>query len=337
MKKILLDSGLNFYKGNMHCHSTQSDGKLTPDELKELYKSNGYSFLAITDHDCVYDNSHLNDDDFIVLTACEISIKQFENQSTMKNFNMKVCHLNLYAKQPYNLYNVFYSTAADHYNSGERKARLVEKYGDNHREYSAKGISRIIKCANEHGFFAAYNHPRWSLENYNDYMGYEGLWGVEIYNTGCNVGGIYEYDINVLDDMLRGGRRIFATCGDDNHNRISDSLGAFVTVNCKELTYDNIISSLLDGKFYSSTGPKIHSLYVEDSKVYVECSPAERISLSTAGRRSEAKCADTPDGICGAEFNLRETDGYFRISVLDSRGRRADTQAYFTADLGLKF
>ncbi|MDO5310334.1 MAG: PHP domain-containing protein [Clostridia bacterium] len=332
MKRILLDSGLNFYKGNMHCHSTHSDGRLTPKELKALYKSRGYSFLAITDHDCIYDNSYLNDDDFLALTACEISIKQFENQSTMKNFSMKVCHLNLYAKQPDNLYNVFYSTAADHYNSAEKKAQLVAKYGDNHREYSGEGISRIIKCANDNGFFVSYNHSRWSLENYNDYMGYDGLWGVEIYNTGCNVGGIYEYDINVLDDMLRGGKRVFAVCGDDNHNRTNDSFGAFVMVNCKELTYDNIVDSLLGGRFYSSTGPKIYSLYIENGRVYIECSAAERISLSTAGRRSEAHCADTPDGICRAEFNLCETDGYFRIDVLDSRGCRADTQAYFLSD-----
>jgi hypothetical protein len=37
-KKILLDSSKNFYKGNMHCHSTLSDGDMTPSELKEAYK-----------------------------------------------------------------------------------------------------------------------------------------------------------------------------------------------------------------------------------------------------------------------------------------------------------
>ena len=37
MKKILLDSNKNFYKGNMHCHSNLSDGKLSPEELKEQF------------------------------------------------------------------------------------------------------------------------------------------------------------------------------------------------------------------------------------------------------------------------------------------------------------
>ena len=92
------------------------------------------------------------------------------------------------------------------------------------------------------------------------------------------------------------------------------------------------MDSLLGGRFYSSSGPEIYSLNIENGKVYIECSPAERISLSTAGRRSEARFADTPNGICRAEFKLCETDGYFRIDVLDSCGCRADTQAYFLSD-----
>ena len=39
------------YKANLHCHSTLSDGKKTPEELREMYKSHGYSILAITDHE----------------------------------------------------------------------------------------------------------------------------------------------------------------------------------------------------------------------------------------------------------------------------------------------
>ena len=48
MKKILLDSNKNFYKANLHCHSTKSDGFWTVEEIKEYYKSNGYSVVAIT-------------------------------------------------------------------------------------------------------------------------------------------------------------------------------------------------------------------------------------------------------------------------------------------------
>ena len=38
---------------DLHCHSTASDGTLTPSQVVELAKEKGISFLALTDHDTV--------------------------------------------------------------------------------------------------------------------------------------------------------------------------------------------------------------------------------------------------------------------------------------------
>ena len=336
MKKILLDESKNFYRGNMHCHSTLSDGHFTPEELKELYKSRGYSFLAITDHEHFNNNSYLDDEDFITLTSAEFAIKEFPTQSTLKNFDMKVCHLNFYAKRQDNDYTFCYNSAADHFSKPERRPFINRPEKDHERIYGHEGISALIKEANEHGFFVCYNHPRWSLENYADYSGYDGLWGVEIYNHACCVDGLYDYDINVLDDMLRDGKRVFASCGDDNHNRgaeLMQSFGASVWVNADSLSYENIVDGLMSGNFYSSMGPEIYSLYVEDGRVYVKCSDAERISYSTRGRRSKAVNAKDEDYLNEASFEIRETDGYFRIEVMNEKGQRANTQAYFLNEL----
>ena len=42
--------GRKWFKGNLHTHTTASDGKLPPEECYALYKSKGYDFLARTDH-----------------------------------------------------------------------------------------------------------------------------------------------------------------------------------------------------------------------------------------------------------------------------------------------
>ncbi|MBC7236465.1 MAG: CehA/McbA family metallohydrolase [Chloroflexi bacterium] len=39
-----------WYKGNLHTHTTQSDGERTPEQAIEWYGAHGYDFLAITDH-----------------------------------------------------------------------------------------------------------------------------------------------------------------------------------------------------------------------------------------------------------------------------------------------
>lgn len=330
--KILFGGKKNFYKGNMHCHSNLSDGKKSPEELKDYYKSNGYSFLAITDHEHINNNSYLDDDDFVTITSCEVAIKQFPLQSTLVNQQMKVCHLNLYAKEQTNDYNVCYSEVYDHFSSPERRAMLNRPKEDFERVYSTDGINKIIKTANDNGFFVSYNHPRWSLENYREYGGYEGLWGVEIYNTSCNVGGLYEYDINVYDDFLRDGKKIFATSGDDNHNTKNDSFGTYVMVNADILNYKSIINSLLNGDFYTSTGPEIFEISLDGMTVNVKCSAAYKINLTTSGRRYETKTANDGESITDATFSLKETDGYFRISVLDGKGKIANSQGYFLED-----
>jgi hypothetical protein len=40
----------HWYKGNLHTHTTQSDGKKSPDEVRTWYQEHGYDFIAITDH-----------------------------------------------------------------------------------------------------------------------------------------------------------------------------------------------------------------------------------------------------------------------------------------------
>lgn len=38
-------------KGQLHAHTTMSDGRLTPQETADEYARLGFHFLAITDHD----------------------------------------------------------------------------------------------------------------------------------------------------------------------------------------------------------------------------------------------------------------------------------------------
>jgi len=39
-----------FHRGNLHTHSTHSDGVLTAQEVCRRYQDEGYDFIALTDH-----------------------------------------------------------------------------------------------------------------------------------------------------------------------------------------------------------------------------------------------------------------------------------------------
>ena len=77
-RKYLITHEGNFYKANLHSHSTFSDGVLTPEQAKELYKSHGYSVYAYTDHVKLYDHRELTDPDFLVLVGYELGILRRE-------------------------------------------------------------------------------------------------------------------------------------------------------------------------------------------------------------------------------------------------------------------
>ena len=51
MKRWLLPETGNFYKANLHLHTTVSDGVWSPEEAKRRYAERGYSILAFTDHE----------------------------------------------------------------------------------------------------------------------------------------------------------------------------------------------------------------------------------------------------------------------------------------------
>ena len=132
---------------------------------------------------------------------------------------------------------------------------------------------------------------------------------------------------------MRDGKRIFVSSGDDNHNRKDDSFGSFVMVEADELKYSNIIDGLLGGNFYTSTGPTIAEINVEGNTVTVKCSDAKSIFYSTRGRRCGFVTADKGDNVNTATFEISDGDGYFRISVVDEFGNRADSQAYFLDEI----
>ena len=71
MKKYLLPHGTNAYKANLHAHTNISDGALTSEQVKDLYKSNGYSVVAYTDHDLLIPHDELTDKDFLALPGFE--------------------------------------------------------------------------------------------------------------------------------------------------------------------------------------------------------------------------------------------------------------------------
>lgn len=344
MRKYLISEKGTFYKANLHSHSNLSDGKLSPSEMKEEYKKRGYSILATSDHDVLHCNYYLTDEDFLVLTAYEISIRS-DDDPTPHAFR-KVVDLNLLAKEPHNMTQVGYhpeSVAA-----WIRREKITQEFADNinyagelrDMHYYVANMNKIIKTANETGYLVTLNHPMWSLMNYNDYANFEGLWAMEVYNHGCAaISGLSDSE-SVYDDILRTGKNIFAVATDDNHNGAaldaanSDSFGGFIMVKSEKLDYKNIIDALESGDFYASSGPEIHEIYYENGYVYLKTSEAAEICMTTLGRRGARVAKDDGSPVTEAKFKIEpELYGFVRFRVTDRAGKKAWTNAFYVDEL----
>lgn len=341
MRIDLLPREGTFYKANLHTHSTVSDGALTPAELKEVYKAQGYSILAITDHGALVPHTELTDDTFVAITSYEADTNAPDDENGY--FCRPTYHMNLYARDPHKSVSaVFTPTRVWPPHCLQYMSEEAKKV-DFRREYNVESINAFIAKAKEDGFLVTLNHPNWSLQRYPDYAGLRGLWGVEWYNTGCERSG-YPDNMQPIDDLLALGERVFPLATDDAHDsreNLRDYFGGFLMVKAARLDYDTVFAALERGDFYSSWGPTIEELYIEDGKLHVVSSPAARVTLLTERRQRKLAAAGEGDALTHTVFDLADFDGYdanfpnkkkpsyFRVSVTDASGAQAQTRAYF--------
>lgn len=315
-----------FYKVNMHCHTVISDGKMTPEEIKEAYLAEGYSAVAFTDHEVFFPHHELTDETFVALAGYETAIKEFPDLHT--GIFRRAYHINLIARRADILRQPFANP--DILTPGNCAAHFDPDNCDELLTYafSPEGVSDLVRRANERGFFAFYNHPAWSMMPEDDYSKIEGLWGVELMNTDSFLLG--DCHAGPLVSFLRVGERLLPVGGDDNHNArgLEGSFGAFTMLSATSLTYESLSEAIENGCGYASNGPLILDIAYDDAKIYVKTSPAARIILLSEGRY--AKCVQG-EGIEEAIFkrNPAKTGEFVRFEVVDAQGRRAISRAYF--------
>ncbi|MBE7049382.1 MAG: PHP domain-containing protein [Ruminococcaceae bacterium] len=325
------------YKANLHCHSTFSDGKRTPRELKDMYKKKGYSILSITDHECPKSHSYLDDEEFITVTGYEAYIRKDKNAAY--DLYEKETHLNLFARDSKDETIICYNAPYCKYLSEERKESLIKKGSQVTREYSVSYINQFIKEAKENGYIVAYNHPCWSMEDEKSIMQYEGFFSMEMCNYSAYKSNAVEYNANLYNKLLYNGKKVFCHSADDNHNGYPDdhpkcdSYGGFTMIMPKEFTYDYIFEAMEKGEMYSSMGPTFKEVSMDGRKIHIECSPVDNIIVYTGSKSPKKVYAKDGETVTSADFEIDERAIFVRVSIGDKFGKRADTRGYFRDEL----
>ena len=251
-----------FYKGNLHTHTTVSDGELTPQETVRLYRDAGYDFLAITDHNYWGNYPELSDEHFLMLPGAEIDTIWENNVHHIVAIGEPACGLEQGFEVP------------------------TEKRGNVHPQ-------QLIDYIRENHAIAIYAHPFWSYTDLALLASLKGVSGVEIINYSCEQewkSGIAEIYFEYLwRDKYKNSESDFLCFGaDDAHGHVPDYCGGYITVKAENLTKAAILDAISIGSFYASyspaeaAAPKLHDFYVEDGIAYVECSPCRNIYINVS-------------------------------------------------------
>ena len=337
IKMYLISPFKKQYKANLHCHSTYSDGKKTPQELKTMYKEKGYSILSITDHETPKNHSYLNDEDFLTITGYEAYIRN--NAECRYDVYGKEIHINLFAKNPENEAIICYNPSYCKYMTDEEKEKYPKAGSQKMREYSVSYINEFVKTAKENGYIASYNHPWWSMEDEADIMAYDGFFSMEMCNYSSYLLGHLEYNAALYDKMLIKGKRIYCHSADDNHNGEPydspghDSFGGFAMIMPESFTYDSVIGAMEKGEMYSSMGPVFNEVSMEGNKIHIECSEVEHIMVFTGSKAPKRAHAEKGKAITCADFEIDDRALFVRVSIVDKYGRFADTRGFFRDEL----
>ncbi|MBQ7922129.1 MAG: hypothetical protein IJ325_06080 [Clostridia bacterium] len=328
------------YRANLHCHSVLSDGHKTPEELKEMYKAEGYSILAITDHERPAQHQDLADEDFIMLTGYECYIRPHPKGAY--DIYASDVHLNLFARDPMNLKMICFNDCYCRYVKRDNALDgLIRVGSERPREYNTEYINEYIRTAKEHGYLVAYNHPYGSMEDEKDIFSYEGLFSLEICNYGSYRTNYLEHCGALYDKILGKKMHLFCHAADDNHNSYpvdhpkSDSFGAFTMIIPDEFTYDGVINAMEKGEMYASMGPVFHEISLEDNKIHIECSDVAHIFVYMGSKKPKYLHAAEGEVLTSADLELDPNARYVRVSILDSKGRWADTRGFFPEEIGL--
>jgi predicted metal-dependent phosphoesterase TrpH len=297
-----------FWRGNLHTHSTLSDGALAVDDVVNRYKAVGYDFVMMSEHFVskfnwpIADTRKHRGNGFTTLIGAELHAPI---TSAGELWHIVAAGLPL-----------------DFAPAGKNETG-----------------PQIARRAMEAGAFVAIAHPSWSRYTIEDGRALSFAHAVEIYNHGCAIENDLGEGFYLLDQLLNEGHHLTAIATDDAHFKTPDHFGGWVQVKAPSLDPEHLLAALKAGHHYSSQGPLIHDIRLSGKLIEIETSPVDTITVVCGNSRT---CVRNGRAITSAAFDLSSLESgwllkkkspWFRVTAIDQASKRAWSNPYWFDDI----
>lgn len=279
------------YRINLHLHTSDSDGKRTPEEAAAIYKAAGYDAVAVTDH-------------------------------WIHGEERELCGLKIFSGCEYNF------GGNETANGGVY--HILSLFCTRDPEVTREdGPASCIRKIHAAGGLAVLAHPAWSV-NQPDLVAAlqetDGFDATEIFNTVSGEKHSTRPYSGAFVDQIAGRGVLFPLfSADDVHYYEEDAVSGAILVTLPELTREALIEAIRAKNFYAvSGGAGAPSLTVTatDTGIHVSCSPVSKIEIFTNAAWAPNRHTVGED-LTETDYEFVKVDRYARVEVTDREGRVA--------------
>lgn len=350
--------GKQWFKGNLHTHSYWSDGDEFPEMIMEWYKSNGYDFVALSDHNVLAQGEKwklipkggiYNDafyayikkygdewveyredtgrvsvrlktfDEYVPLFAEEGKFLIIQSEEITNNFEGKPLHLNAT--------NVRQLTGPQ---EGGSVVEVLQKSIDAvARQREETGQPMIIHINHPNFYYAISPEDIMALNGERFFEVFNGHPMVNNYGDSAHLGTEETWDQINLSYISQGKPVMYGVATDDSHNyhlfgdSYSNSGRGWVMVYTDSLNAGSLIEAMEAGDFYGSTGVTLQELAFEENMLKLRVAAEEGVKYRV--QFIGAKLGDTATSVLkeveatAAEFEVEDGLQFVRARVFSDR------------------
>ncbi len=295
-----------WYKGNTHTHTLNSDGDTSPDEVVRWYRTRAYDFLVLSDHNTLTDVTALR-----ALYGQDPAFLLIPGEEVTDAFSGKPIHVNGYDVDSV----VPPQGGTSVVDVIQRDVDAIRTAGGvpslNHPNFFYAVTADEIRQVERMRLFEIYNgHPLVNNNGSATVPGLEAAWD-QILSSGVLLYGI------AVDDA-----HVFTKPGDMT---VAGPGRGWVAVRAARLSADSILAAMERGDFYASTGIELVTYAVSAAAmtIVVRSDASRIVRVEFIGRNGVL--LERVDG-ARATYRFRGDEGYVRARVVGSDGTRAWTQ-----------
>ncbi len=304
-----------WYKGNLHTHTYWSDGDAFPEMVLDWYKSNGYQFVALTDHNTLQagekwkkiPKSHIYEqafEDYLTRYGEDWVDYQKDSSGLRVKLKTEAEYAPIFQDQAFLILRAEEVTDSFegkplHMNATNIREFVSPQHGSSVVATLQNNIDAVNAQREATGqvMFPHINHPNfgWAI-SVEDMKALRGERFFEVFNGHPMVNNYGDSTRMSTEDMWdqinlaylkRDQALIYGLATDDSHHyhkfggQFSNSGRGWVMVKAKSLSPESLIEAMEAGNFYASTGVTLKSLKQTDGKIQIVVEAEAGVNYTT--------------------------------------------------------